>query len=71
VQQIIDIARKVTNREIQVTHTDRRPGDPATLIAGSDKAVRVLNWKPEFYDIETIIATAWKWHSSAAKTWKK
>ena len=70
VQQIIDIARAVTGRDIPVTHTDRRPGDPATLIAGSDKVMRILNWKPEFYDIKTIIATAWEWHSKTAKKWK-
>ncbi len=70
VQQIIDIARTVTGRNIPVTHTDRRPGDPATLIAGSEKVMRILNWKPEFNDIETIIATAWEWHSKTAKTWK-
>jgi UDP-glucose 4-epimerase len=71
VKQIIDIARTVTKCAIPVTYAERRPGDPATLIAGSDKAVRVLNWKPKFYDIETIIATAWRWHSTAAKTWKR
>jgi UDP-glucose 4-epimerase len=70
VRQIIDIARAVTGCDIQVKHTDRRPGDPGTLIAGSDKAVRVLNWKPKLNDIESIIATAWKWHSATAKTWK-
>jgi UDP-glucose 4-epimerase len=70
VQQIIDIARTVTGRNIKVTYTDRRPGDVATLIAGSDKAMRVLNWKPRLYDIATIIETAWKWHSKTAKTWK-
>jgi len=71
VQQIIDIARKVTNRDIPVTHTDRRPGDPGTLIAGSDKIKRVLSWKPKFNNIETIIETAWRWHTGAAKTWEK
>jgi len=71
VKQIIDIAHKVTQCDIPVSYTDRRPGDPATLIAGSEKVMQVLNWKPEFHDIETIIATAWKWHSGAAKKWEK
>lgn len=71
VQQIIDIALAVTGRAITVTHAGRRPGDPATLIAGSGKAMRVLDWKPKLCDIETIIATAWKWHSTTAKTWKQ
>jgi len=70
VQQIIDIARSVTGCAIPVTHAPRRPGDPATLIAGSGRAMQVLGWKPKLDDIETIIATAWKWHSTTAKTWK-
>jgi len=70
VRQIIDIARTVTGRTINVTCADRRPGDPATLIASSAKAMRVLGWKPKLHDIETIIRTAWAWHTTAAKTWK-
>ena len=71
VRQIIDIARAVTGRDINVTYADRRPGDPATLIASSAKAMRVLGWQPKLHDIETIIKTAWAWHSRAAKTWKQ
>jgi len=43
---------------------ERRPGDPDTLIASSEKARNVLGWQPKFDNIETIIETAWKWHSS-------
>ncbi len=70
VRQIIDIARAVTGRDINVTYAGRRPGDPATLIASSTKAMRVLGWQPKLHDIETIIKTAWAWHSRKAKTWK-
>ena len=70
VRQIIDIARAVTGRDINVTYAGRRPGDPATLIASSAKAMRVLGWQPKLHDIETIIKTAWAWHSRTAKTWK-
>jgi UDP-glucose 4-epimerase len=69
VRQIIDFARTITGCNIRVNHTGRRPGDPATLIASSGKAVKLLNWQPKLNDIETIIATAWKWHSKTAKTW--
>ena len=42
----------------------RRPGDPDTLIAASDKARTVLGWKPQFDNIDKIIETAWAWHST-------
>lgn len=62
--QILEAARKVTGKEIPAELADRRPGDPDTLIASSDKAREVLGWKPQFDDIEKIIASAWAWHSS-------
>lgn len=62
--QILEAARKVTGKEIPAELADRRPGDPDTLIALSDKAREVLGWKPQFDDIEKIIASAWAWHSS-------
>ena len=43
---------------------ERRPGDPDTLVASSQKAREVLGWKPVFDDIDKIIETAWAWHSS-------
>ena len=62
--QILEAARKVTGKEIPAELADRRPGDPDTLIASSDKAREILGWKPQFDDIEKIIASAWAWHSS-------
>ncbi|MBF6976531.1 UDP-glucose 4-epimerase GalE [Streptococcus macedonicus] len=62
--QILEAARKVTGKEIPAELADRRPGDPDILIASSDKAREVLGWKPQFDDIEKIIASAWAWHSS-------
>ena len=61
-REILDIARKVTGIDIKAIDSPRRPGDPAMLVASSEKAKRELNWKPEFDDLETIIGTAWKWH---------
>lgn len=63
VRQVIDEARKVTGVDIKVVEEGRRAGDPATLIASSDKAKSVLGWKPEYADLSKIIETAWKWHS--------
>ena len=62
--QILEAARKVTGKEIPAELADRRSGDPDTLIASSDKAREILGWKPQFDDIEKIIASAWAWHSS-------
>ena len=64
VKEVIDVARKVTNHEIKAVVTPRRAGDPATLIASSDKAKEVLGWKPEHADLEEIIESAWRWHST-------
>ena len=62
--QIVEAARKVTGHPIPLEIAERRPGDPDTLIASSEKARNVLGWQPKFDNIETIIETAWKWHSS-------
>jgi UDP-glucose 4-epimerase len=64
VKEIIDAAEKVTGQEIKKELGARRPGDPARLIASSDKARKILGWTPRFDDIEKIIATAWNWHKS-------
>lgn len=63
-REIIEAARRVTGHPIPVSEEDRRPGDPATLIASSQKAMDVLGWKPKYTNVEDIIATAWKWHST-------
>lgn len=61
VKEIIDTARNVTQHAIPAKIGDRRAGDPAKLIASSDKAQSVLGWKPERTSIERIIADAWNW----------
>ena len=62
--QILEAARRVTGKEIPAQMAPRRPGDPDTLIAASDKARSVLGWKPQFDNIDKIIASAWAWHST-------
>lgn len=64
VKEVIDTARKVTGHEIPARIAERRAGDPARLIASSDKARQVLLWKPEHADLEEIISTAWNWHKN-------
>lgn len=64
VKEVIDAARRVTGHEIKAVTTPRRAGDPAVLIASSEKAKEILGWRPEHADIEEIIASAWKWHKN-------
>ncbi len=64
VKEVIEMARKVTGHKIPAIETERRPGDPAVLIASSAKAIHELNWKPKLADLETIISTAWQWHKN-------
>lgn len=64
VKEVVDVARKVTGKTIKSVITPRRAGDPAILVASSDKAKKELGWKPEFDSLEFIIESAWKWHIS-------
>jgi UDP-glucose 4-epimerase len=66
VREVIDMARDVTGKPIPAIKAERRPGDPATLIAASDKIKQSLGWAPRFEDLETIIETAWRWHQKDA-----
>jgi UDP-glucose 4-epimerase len=63
VRQVIEAARKVTGREIPVKEEPRRPGDPAQLVASSEKIRAELGWEPE-KDLETMIADAWAWRQA-------
>lgn len=64
VKEVIETARKATGREIKAVIDERRAGDPAQLIASSEKAKTILGWKPEHADLTEIISSAWKWHST-------
>lgn len=64
VKEVIETARKVTGLPIKAVEEDRRAGDPAVLIASSQKARDILGWKPEHDSLEEIIDSAWKWHKS-------
>ena len=61
VRQVINLARDVTGRAIPTIEEQRRAGDPAILVADSGKIKRELSWRPDYEDLEKIIATAWKW----------
>ena len=70
VKEVIECARKVTGHPIPAKISPRRAGDPARLIASSEKAKNILGWRPEYTDMEAIISSAWKWHKSHPQGFK-
>ncbi|MDO4531293.1 MAG: UDP-glucose 4-epimerase GalE, partial [Bacillota bacterium] len=64
VKEVVETARKVTGHPIPAKEVARRAGDPAQLIASSEKAKTVLGWNPKQDSLEEIISTAWKWHQA-------
>lgn len=64
VKEMLEAARAVTGKEIPAEVVPRRAGDPAQLVAASEKARNILGWKPAYTDIKDIIRTAWNWHVS-------
>jgi len=61
VKEVVETAKKITGIDFPVEETDRRPGDPAVLVADSSKLKQKLGWKPKYDDLEYIIKTAWNW----------
>jgi UDP-glucose 4-epimerase len=62
VREVVEVARKVTGHPVPVIESQRRAGDPAVLIASSEKIRRELGWQPRFPDLRTIVESAWQWH---------
>lgn len=61
VRQVVEVARKVTGHAIPARDAPRRPGDPAVLVASSEKIRRELGWQPHYPELEQIVASAWEW----------
>ncbi len=62
VREVIESARRVTGHPIPAEVHPRRPGDPAVLVASSEKAIRELGWEPKYTQLDDIVRTAWEWH---------
>jgi UDP-glucose 4-epimerase len=62
VLEVIESVRRVTGRAVPVEECARRPGDPAVLVASSEKIKAELGWKPKFAELDAIVASAWEWH---------
>jgi len=63
VQQVIDICREVTGKDINMIEGGRRAGDPAVLVADSSRARQELGWQPKYADLQSIVSHAWKWEN--------
>tara|TARA_A100001391_G_scaffold138492_1_gene96859 strand:+ start:138 stop:1121 length:984 start_codon:yes stop_codon:yes gene_type:complete len=64
VREIIEACREVTGHEIPVVMGDRRPGDPAELVADARLAEELLDWNAKYTDVKEVVDTAWRWHQS-------
>ncbi len=71
VKEILDVARKITKKTINVKISERRLGDSAKLLASNKKAKEMLGWNPKYNNIEDIISTAWNWHKNHKKGYEK
>ncbi len=67
VREVIESARRVTGHPIPAELHPRRPGDPAVLVASSEKAIKELGWKPRYTQLDEIVRTAWTWHQKRYK----
>ncbi|OKH43918.1 UDP-glucose 4-epimerase GalE [Calothrix sp. HK-06] len=63
VREVIETAKQVTEKELKIVERERRPGDPPILVGSSEKARKVLGWRPQYADLKKIISHAWQWHN--------
>ncbi|MBF8984605.1 UDP-glucose 4-epimerase GalE [Lutibacter sp. B2] len=71
VKEVIEVARKATGHSIPTVISERRAGDPAVLVASSDKAKKELGWNPKYDRLEKIVEDAWNWHKNYEKKYKR
>jgi UDP-glucose 4-epimerase len=63
VREVIKAAEKVTGKNVTVSEAERREGDPPVLVADASSAKKILGWEPNHANLETIVGSAWKWHT--------
>ncbi len=67
VREVLEVVKKVSGVDLQVIEAERRPGDPASLVARADKIKTLTGWQPRFNNLEKIVEDAWRWESSLAR----
>lgn len=66
VREVLDVVEKVSGTDLQVIEAERRPGDPASLVARANRIRTLTGWQPRYNSLETIVADAWRWESKLA-----
>lgn len=66
VREVLELVREVSGIDFRVIEAERRPGDPASLVASAERIGRLTGWSPQYADLRTIIADAWRWESKLA-----
>jgi UDP-glucose 4-epimerase len=66
-REVIDTARRISRKPIEVVEEDRRAGDPPVLVASAEKAKAELGWQPKLTTLDEILETAWRWHKAHPK----
>lgn len=66
-REVIETARRITDRPIEVSEEERRPGDSPVLVASAEKAKAELGWQPKITTLEDIVGSAWRWHKAHPK----
>jgi UDP-glucose 4-epimerase len=66
VREVLEVVKKVSGVDLKIVEDDRRPGDPASLVAKADRIKALTGWQPRFNNLETIVADAWRWESRLA-----
>ncbi len=66
VREVLEVVKKVSGAELNILEAERRPGDPASLVAKADKIRALTGWEPHYNDLEKIVADAWRWESKLA-----
>jgi UDP-glucose 4-epimerase len=68
---VIEAAREVTGHPIPFVSSERRPGDPAVLVASPELAKKVLGWKPKYTDLREMVESGWVWRSKHPQGYKQ
>ena len=66
-REVLDMVEKISKQSLDIVEEQRRPGDADELVADVTKITNELNFTPKYSDLETIVTSAWKWHSGNEK----
>lgn len=66
VREVLEVVKEISGKDIAILEADRRPGDPASLVAKADRIREVTGWQPVYDNLRTIVADAWRWESKLA-----